>query len=490
MTKKFDFLQWLRENWLFLFLAVQPPLDVLAFVTKSESGTVAGLIRLAMMVGLAVYVLLKKRSPLFFAAMGVTALVFLLHVANGFRVGYISFAQDVNYIAKVVSLPVIGICFCCCIDSEQKRDQVIRGLWICAGLLTAVVLLSALTGSYTYTYIIEKIGISGWVIDSNRSCHSDILSTLAVFTALLAVKSEKPWLRYALPPILFVMLITNATTACYLTLLAVMAGFPVFMLFRAFLLKEKADKGERILLGEMAVLFALAIVIYPLTPRAEMEALERNSKSDKEARFVQEMEELGYDIYSLSLEEKLSDPVVHEHLTEYYNGFIASTVNNLRVRYDVDRTIIALNGTVSGEVLGDTRNMKRLNARFIFEDSDMLTRFTGFEIAALGNTEDDLENDWYAIYYYYGYIGIAFYVLMALFLLGRIAVLLFADFKGSMTVLNFTLLMCFVLQLGLCHFSGAMLRRPNASVYMAAVAAMVYFQTNRRAAGKGGTLCS
>ena len=489
MTRKTDILKWMRENWVFLFLAVQPPLDVLAFWTRNEAGTVAGLIRLAMMIALVFYVLLKKCSPGFFAAMGITALVFLLHIANCFRVGYISFAQDVNYIAKVVSLPVTAICFCCCIDSRQRREQTVSAFWVCAALVTMVVLLSAVTNSYTHTYIIEKIGISGWVIDSNRSCHSDILSSLAVFTALLAVKTEKLWLRYTLPLLLFIMLITNATTACYLTLLAVMAGFPIFIIFRSFLVREKLSRNERILLGEMAVFFALSVAVYPMTPRAKMEALERKGKSDKEAYFVQEMADLGYDIYSLSLEEKLSDPVIHEHLTEYYNGFIASTVNNLRVRYDVDRTIIALNGTVNGEVLGDTRNMKKLNAQFIFEDSDVLTRFTGFEIAALGNAEDDLENDWYAVYYYYGYIGIAFYAFAVLFLFARIMMLLVSNFKGSMSLLNFTLLMCFVLQLGLCHFSGAMLRRPNASIYMAAVAALTYFQTGRKAV-KGGAECA
>ena len=489
MTRKTDILTWMKENWIFLFLAVQPPLDVLAFFTQNEAGTVAGLIRLAMMIALVFYVLLKKRSLGFFAAMGITALVFLLHVANGFRIGYISFAQDVNYIAKVVSLPVTAICFCCCIDSRQRRGQTVSAFWVCAALVTTVVLLSAVTNSYTHTYIIEKIGISGWVIDSNRSCHSDILSSLAVFTALLAFKTEKPWLRYMLPPLLFIMLITNATTACYLTLLAVTAGFPVFVIFRSFLVKEKLSRSDRILLGEMAVFFALSVVVYPLTPRAEMEALEHKGKSDKEARFVQEMANLGFDIYSLSLEEKLSNPVVHEHLTEYYNGFIASTVNNLRIRYDVDRTIIALNGTVNGEILGDTRNMKKLNAQFIFEDSDVLTRFTGFEIAALGNTEDDLENDWYAVYYYYGYIGIAFYAFAVLFLFARIMMLLVSDFKGSMSLLNFTLLMCFVLQLGLCHFSGAMLRRPNASIYMAAVIALIWFQT-RKAVKEGDAGCA
>ena len=71
----------------------------------------------------------------------------------------------------------------------------------------------------------------------------------------------------------------------------------------------------------------------------------------------------------------------------------------------------------------------------------------------------------------------------------RIMMLLVSDFKGSMSLLNFTLLMCFVLQLGLCHFSGAMLRRPNASIYMAAVIALIWFQT-RKAVKEGDAGCA
>ena len=171
MTRKTDIISWIKENGIFLFLAVQPPLDVLAFWSQSEKGTVAGLIRLAMMVVLAFYVLLKKRSFSFFAAMGITALVFLLHVANGFRVGYISLAADLSYIARVVSLPVTAICFCCCIDSRQRREQTVSAFWVCAALVTAVVLISALTNSYTHTYIIEKgAQIFGFSLASSYLC--------------------------------------------------------------------------------------------------------------------------------------------------------------------------------------------------------------------------------------------------------------------------------------------------------------------------------
>ncbi len=168
---------------------------------------------------------------------------------------------------------------------------------------------------------------------------------------------------------------------------------------------------------------------------------------------------------------------MHERLTTYYIRFIDSTVPTLREGNDVDRVIHALNGSVSGKLLGDTRNMKRLHARFLFEDSDALTRLFGFEFGLLKNDYEDLENDWQAVYYYYGRFGFAAYVLAALLLYLRILRLLIRDFKGTLTVRNFMLLLCYTLQLGLGYFSGAMLRRPNASIYFAVVAAMVWQAT-------------
>ena len=39
-----------RNHWLMLLIAVQPVLDIVAFWTRSPSGTLAGVVRLAVMV--------------------------------------------------------------------------------------------------------------------------------------------------------------------------------------------------------------------------------------------------------------------------------------------------------------------------------------------------------------------------------------------------------------------------------------------------------
>ena len=143
-----------------------------------------------------------------------------------------------------------------------------------------------------------------------------------------------------------VAMITNATSTCYLTLLAVLAGFPVFCLFRSILLKKKIDKLTRILMAEFALLFAFSIAIYPYTPRHKMEELKHAFYSDNEQQFVQEMSDLGYDIYAMSLEEKMSDPVVHEKLTVYYNRFICNTVMSMREVIFLP-TLQAMNSAIS-----------------------------------------------------------------------------------------------------------------------------------------------
>ena len=475
--KKNNLLNTIREYWILLFIVLQPQLDVLAFWTQSDSGTAAGYIRLVLMAFLFVYAFVKKPTPAFLIASSLIALVFGLHILNGFRVGYISFSADLKAVARMAYLPVMALSFAALADNEQKQKQIINGFFLSAGITCLVILLSYLTHTYTPTYIVENLGISGWVIDSNRCCHSDILAALCIFAVYGAFISSSLWLKYLVPPVLLVIMITNATSTCYLTLLAVLAGFPVFLLFRSFLLREKPNKITQILMAELAVLFALSIAIYPVTPRHKMEELKNASYTNNEQKFVQEMASLGYDIYAMSLDEKMSDPVVHEKLSVYYNKFICNTVMSMRDRFGIDRVIVAMNGTIDASVLGDTRVMKRLNASFIMEDSDLLTHFTGYEFGQVRNAYEDLENDYHAVYFYYGYIGIAAVILSVAFLLFRILRVLFLSFRDSLSLLNFTLLLSFVILLGLAGFSGALFRRPNASIYLSLIIAMLWHQT-------------
>ena len=470
---------WLKEYWLVLLVVAQPLLDVLAFWTASDSGTLAGKIRLAVMVLLCLWLLFKERkNKRFIIAFLCIAAVFGLHIINGFRVGYKDFSGDVSYAVKVAYMPVMALCLCSLIDDTKKRSIVIKGLIINGFIEASLIVISYVTGTYTTTYG-PGLGISGWVIENNRCCHSDILSALCIFLGYFAVSSNKKWINILLPIAITAIFLTNGTQACYLSLFAVMVGYPVFLLVRSGIKKETLTASQRIVSITMACMFAFSIIIYPYTPRCKMEEIEKSFYSDTQEKFEQKMTAMGYDLYEMTPQEKMDNPEVHEALVEYYKPFIYSGVPSMMEKFDIDRIIWKYNTTHDATVIGDNREMKQVYASLLFEDCDLLTRITGFEFATIGeDLTADLENDWYAIFFYYGYLGFAGYVGLVLYMLYRIIKLLKSEFKGSLTESNFAMLLCFCIQLGLGYFSGATMRRPNASIYLAFVIALIYFSTS------------
>ena len=107
----------------------------------------------------------------------------------------------------------------------------------------------------------------------------------------------------------------------------------------------------------------------------------------------------------------------------------------------------------------------------------------GYETSRQDTEGDyDMENDWPAVFYYYGYLGFALYVGFILYFVLQILRTLRRDFSGSFTVLNFTLALTLGLQLGLAQFSGALVRRPNVSIYLALILALIWYQTRGKEA--------
>ena len=160
---------WWKSHWLWLLIAFQPVLDAVAYFNQNSVATVSGYIRLALMLALPLWVLFTaKRKKGFLFAMAAIAVFALLHVLNGFRVGYLSPYFDIAYLAKVVQAPVMAVSFVYLIRDEQTARQGIRGLLTAAALVGLFVVLAYVTGTGNVTYG-EGLGYSGWVIDNNRT---------------------------------------------------------------------------------------------------------------------------------------------------------------------------------------------------------------------------------------------------------------------------------------------------------------------------------
>ena len=471
----------MSNYWLLILIVSQPLLDVLAFFTASEKGTAAGYIRLGIMLCCGIYLLIKKRRSRGALIWGsLFALVFILHIANSFRTGYISLTRDLSYISRVAYMPLMAIFFCSCADESNITAQMKKGILINAAITACVIIISYISGTYTYTYG-EGLGISGWVTVDNRCCHSDILSTLMIFAACFAQERRSKWLNVLLPLCIFALMYTNGTRACYYTLFAICAAYPVYIIISSAIKKEWPGENRRIAACTFALLFAAAIIAYPYSPRAKEEEYKNSHFSAVESEFAEKMAALGYDIYSMSYEEKTQDPVFYEALKEYYNAFCYGGIEQIVENFELEDIIAKYGATVDSGILGNTRTMKQKYASLIYDTTDGLTHLFGFEIARLG--EDmvvDMENDYFAIFYYYGFFGLAVYLAGAAYLLFRVLRKLAVEgLKSCLTDLNFCLLLTLGIQLGLAYFSGAMLRRPNASIYFALVTGLLYYETER-----------
>ena len=134
--------------------------------------------------------------------------------------------------------------------------------------------------------------------------------------------------------------------------------------------------------------------------------------------------------------------------------------------------------TTDASILLNTRVLKKTFVKLMWDHSDTLTKLFGIDCSAawlLGKV--DLENDWPAIFYYYGYVGVTAYAGFILYFVFLILHRLRRNFRAAFTADNFVILLCFVLLIGIAQYSGAVLRRPNVSFYLSLILGMIYFQT-------------
>lgn len=470
LAKKF-----LYNNWLTMLIVLQPLLDVLAFWTQNERGTAAGVIRLIIMLALPIVLLVKlngKKRLRLFLSLAAVGIICVVHVLNGLHNGGYMFVRDVSYMLGVAQMPVLAVCFIFCMDDDSKMRQTERGMLAAAAIGLAILLVSVFTGTANSTYS-ENIGLSGWVIDSNRCVMSIIFAVLAMFSAFYVLKSRKLVITLGVLLAVFAVLLANGTKACYLTFI-IICVCGVMMLVIRFLAGDRGElKRDAVVAAALVLLCAASILAYDVTPRAEEDRRIENAYTGHMENIRTSFPDM--DINDMSVPERIRDKVAHAYLEWVYKQFIPEDVIE---RFGIDRVIEAYGATNDVKTLMDTRFIKRTYARLVWEDSGTLTKLFGFQVSEMSTdagSNYDLENDWHAILYYYGYVGFAAYAGFLLYIFIMILRHAILDFRGTITTRNMSLTVMFAVELGLAQFSGAILRRPNVSIYLALTAAMLYY---------------
>ncbi len=472
----------LKQHWFFYLIIIQPFLDIIAFFQQDNViGSLAGYSRLLIMCVLPLIVLWKTpRKKTFLAFLAVIGAFAAAHVCNSYRVGYISIFQDVAYMARVMVMPITAISFVYLIQSDDYAEMTKKGFYVNLLVIFISIVIAYASGTAEDTYGIYGYGLKGWFANANSQ--SIIIMSIIPLAIEYANTRKNNWLFLMTVLISWFLLISNGTKVGYLSIFVIFGGSCGYYLLVHLLKIQRMDRKRTLTVLLYTALMAVSLIAYPLTPRYGMAHLYDTGRTEEQKHIDEDLKEIEKD--HLTLDDLFADPAVKQRIITYYTPLLNQEMVQ---RFGTERILREYGYLPTAWIMSDVRKLKRMNSAMIWEDSDTLTRLVGFEYTNVHNPDGDgfdLENDYPAILYYYGYIGfglyIAFLAWFGLMILKRIL----KDFKGALTPLNFALLITFLLQLGSAEYSGAILRRPNASVYMSILLALIYYQCHEKKAGE------
>lgn len=162
-----------------------------------------------------------------------------------------------------------------------------------------------------------------------------------------------------------------------------------------------------------------------------------------------------------------------EALTPIYSFYAPDFVELFGAR----KTIEMYNYAWNIKTITALRPKKLQFARLLMNDSPLSARFFGLELSrfTINGNIYDVENDLHGIYFLYGLAGL---IVMLAFLLYFIGLILWALFKNAKFYFTLDAASCGIaLIMCLIHVycTAGVLRRPNASFYLSAILASIYY---------------
>lgn len=458
----------------FLLCLLQPVLDVLSFWLDELglSNALTTVLRFAMLAAVVLLgFALSRQKRYYFALAAVLALLTAGHVAACSQWGYDAPLADLANTLRIYQLPLMTLVFITFV--ERNRDclaQLRRGFFWCLLLCAAVEVLSVVTGTNPYTYENKSIGILGWFYFANSQ--SAILSML-VPVAIAYVLDRRPgqlWPLLAVTLAGLGVLYFLATRLAYMSMVAAGLGLAVSLVILG---KTRGLDGKK----AAAVLLACTIVGlagYTVSPMYRNNVLVEQNKVLKQ----QDIDEKVAADEAAAMARGLEGQALAEaRLASAYEEYLAGPTGE----FGLSRTAALFDYSTDVGRIADNR-LERLGfCRLLMEDGPGLSFWFGLEREDMSydGVTYDVENDFHGIFYLCGAVGLALMLLFFAWFLGRIALALIRDFRGTFTLEAAGCGLALCCALAHAYFTAGVLRRPNATFYLAALLAVAYGLTRR-----------
>ena len=461
--------------FVFILCVLQPCLDVLSYWLDAmgTGNALTTLLRFAM---LAVVVLvgffLSQRKGYYFALAAVLAALTAGHVAACVADGYHAMVDDLANMLRIYQLPLMTLAFITFIRLNSACLTSVRSGFLWSLLIIAVVeVLSVVTGTNPWSYPNKEVGILGWFYFANSQ--SAILSTIVPVAIAWVVERSKGKLL----PVFAVTLVGMGTLYFLATRLAYAALVGTGLVLAAALVILAKTKGVKRTAALVVILActAAALAGYAVSPMAENARLVEQNRLLKMADIQQkvafdEAQAIAAGLEGTALQEARLQSAYEEYLPGV-TGYFGLPRTAARYGYSEDVDVIA-----------DMRLQRLRFNEMLVEDSSPLTFWFGLEredISHDGITYD-VENDFHGIFYLCGAVGLVLMIVFIGFFLVRILLALLRDFKGVFTLEAAGCGAALICSLAHAYFTAGVLRRPNATFYLAVILAVAWGLTQKQ----------
>lgn len=459
-----------------LLFAVQPLMDMLSFwlLKLGLSSSISTGLRAFVLLGVLLYTFVNvpDKRRLQIGSLCLFGLFWLLHYLFAYHAGVGALGADLNQYIKTVQLPIFVFCFYA-LNSRAGGvawAAFLRGAVSAFWLIIAADSLAWLSGTGNPTYIDLQAGFLGWYYVANaQSIILAVLFPVALFaTWKWALEEGKNRDVFGALFFLCTVGIGGWRIYCFATRVTYASMFTtVIALFVIISLQDWRRSFVHLLL--LLLLGGAAYGLMPMSPMYQVRANDEIVSSTKQETLEKE----------LQLDRKLN-PVEHDLklLEPIYNYYLSDMVQE----FGLDKVAEEYGYSAYFIDLRNVRNKKIHFAHLRMNQMPSYIKWTGLNFASMQvpgvEGSYDLETDPPAIYYYTGYIGVAFCGTALLLLVGGLLYMLFR--RGLFLCLKDASLMLqgylFLLMLAAAATGGSVFRRPSTSIYLAFVWACLLYQ--------------
>ncbi len=463
---------------LHIFLAalfiLQPVMDVISYWLGEfgAPGSITLLLRMGVL-GITILLgfILSDRKWIYWVTAGICVLFFAAHAWACSQVGYTDIVGDFTNYIRIIQMPVTAVCLITFL--RQGREQAFTGMQLgLTGALLVILLvevLSVLTGTDPHTYS-DGIGTIGWF--NNTNSQSSNLSVLVPISLAwqLSWKKRRPVLFWATAISGLFALYFLCPRLAYLGIGAATVGLCITVL-----LVRRKDWKIAVALGLLCVMFMAMIPISPMGKHIIADSEHQNLRQSWVNNALGEDLEMVREQQKKTREEMTEEEYreLIEALIPIYEHYIGDFVEI----FGAEETIVMYNFTTDIHDFSALRPKKLMYAALLMDASPLSARFFGLELSRFTMKDQiyDVENDFHGIYYLCGGVGLVLYLLFIGYFIYLVAWALIKNFKKYFTYEAAGYGIAFLMCMAHVYNTAGVLRRPNASIFLSAILAAIYY---------------